>query len=65
MTHAGYKWTIRPVANAWAWAIFDPEGGPPILDGEAPSRPVAAALVIRAIARGVTADRTAAERIAA
>ena len=65
MTHAGYKWTIRPVADAWTWAIFDPEGGQAVLGGEAPSRPVAAALVIRAIARGVTADRSSAERIAA
>lgn len=55
MNHAGYSWTIRAEGQAWFWAILPPGGGAPIISGEAPSRPAAAALIVRAIARGMTA----------
>lgn len=59
LNHAGYRWTIRAVDDAWVWAIYEPDGPVAIVSGEAPSRPVAAAMVIRAIARGVTAEASA------
>lgn len=54
MKHPGYHWTIRPADATWLWEVRDPEGGGLVVTGEAPSRAVAAALVIRALARGVT-----------
>ncbi len=54
--HAGYHWTIRQTSDGWRWSLFSTSGGPAVLSGDAPSRPIAAALVIRAIARGVTAE---------
>jgi len=65
MNHSGYRWTIRPNAKGWTWAIFDPNGGPAVLDGCAPSRPVAAAMVVRAIARGAVMDTSSDRSIAA
>jgi hypothetical protein len=65
MPHAGYSWTIREQPDAWVWSLLPPGGGPPILQGTAPSRAVAAALVIRAISRGVTARPIENETLAA
>jgi hypothetical protein len=65
LNHAGYRWTIRPVADAWVWAIYEPAGVSAIVSGEAPSRPVAAAMAVRAITRGVTVEASATARMAA
>jgi hypothetical protein len=65
MDHEGYTWTLRLAGDHWSWAILDARTGTVVLGGEAPSRPVAAAMVIRAIVRGVTAESEMAERIAA
>lgn len=54
MQHDGYHWTIRPSDEGWLWDIRERNDGRLVLEGEAPSRAVAAALVIRALARGVT-----------
>ena len=54
MQHDGYHWTIRPSGEGWRWDIRERDDGRLVLEGEAPSRAVAAALVIRALARGVT-----------
>lgn len=65
LNHAGYRWTIRAVHDAWVWAIYEPDGSMAIVSGEAPSRPVAAAMVVRAIARGATAEVSENARMAA
>lgn len=65
MNHDGYTWTLRPASDGWSWTILDVRTGTVVLRGEAPSRPVGAAMVIRAIVRGVTAESEMAERIAA
>ena len=52
MQHAGYHWTIRPSGEDWLWEIRDHDSGGLVLEGLAPSRAVAAALVIRTLARG-------------
>lgn len=52
MQHSGYHWTIRPSGEDWLWEIRDHDGGGLVLEGLAPSRAVAAALVIRTLARG-------------
>lgn len=57
MDHAGYSWTVQAMEDEWRWAIHPPLGGAPIVSGAAPSRAVAAAMVIRAIARGMTAQQ--------
>lgn len=54
MHHAGYHWTIRPSGDAWLWEIRDHDGGGLLLEGLAPSRAIAAALVIRTLARGAS-----------
>lgn len=57
MTHPGYHWTIQPSGDGWAWEVREPHGGLLVSTGAAPSRAVAAALVVRALARGMTAGR--------
>ncbi|HYD26502.1 hypothetical protein [Brevundimonas sp.] len=52
MQHPGYNWTIRPSGEDWLWEIRDHAEGGLVQEGLAPSRAVAAALVIRALARG-------------
>lgn len=54
MDHAGYTWSLRPEGEAWVWVIRAAEDGLPLVTGSAPTRVVAAALVVRAIARGMT-----------
>ena len=54
MRHSGYHWTIRPSGADWLWEIRDHDDGGLVLDGRAPSRAVAAALVIRPLARGAS-----------
>ena len=55
MNHSGYHWTIRPTDHDWLWEVREREGGQLSSAGRAPSRAVAAAMVVRALARGVTA----------
>jgi hypothetical protein len=52
MRHGGYHWSIRPSGADWLWEIRDHDDGDLVLEGRAPSRAVAAALVIRTLARG-------------
>jgi hypothetical protein len=54
MDHAGYSWTMKEEGEALRWSILPPGGGAALLTGLAPTRAMAAALVIRAIARGMT-----------
>ncbi|TFW14240.1 hypothetical protein EGY25_03310 [Brevundimonas intermedia] len=54
MDHAGYSWSLRPEGEGWVWVIRASENGLPLVTGSAPSRAVAAALVVRGIARGMT-----------
>jgi len=56
--HTGYRWTIRPADGRWAWSILGRDDGRVLVQGEAPSRAVAAAMVVRAIARGVVTGAT-------
>ena len=65
MDHCGYSWTISAVNGQWIWVIRSVEGGEPLVRGVAPNRAVAAAMVIRAIARGVTEAPTATGSLAA
>jgi hypothetical protein len=47
--------SIRPRRGGWSWAAIDPEGR--VRDqGDAPTRALAAAFVIRAIARASVQD---------
>jgi len=50
----GFAWTIRQVAETWTWAVTGPGGGTVLVSGQAPSRAAAAAMVVRALARGIT-----------
>jgi len=62
MSHSGYRWTLRPQGDAWRWQVEGRDGAEPVEGGLAPTRAAAAALLIRAIARGVTADPSAGVR---
>lgn len=55
MTETGYRWSIAVLNDVWTWRLLDRETGQILVDGDAPSRAVAA-LVVRAIARGMTAS---------
>src|SRR5690606_8685739 len=57
MHHPGYNWNIRPANEGWLWQVCEPDGGRVVATGDAPSRAVAAALVVRALARGVIAPQ--------
>lgn len=48
--HASFGYRIRQTADGWLWAALGP-GGEVTEHGAAPSKAVAAALVIRALAR--------------
>lgn len=65
MTQAGYSWTISETDEAWAWAVLAPGGPTPLLRGHAPSRAVAAAMVVRALVRGATEEARYDEGLAA
>lgn len=54
MEETGFNWTISRVEEAWAWVVTDPADGAALVAGQAPSRAVAAAMVVRALARGMT-----------
>lgn len=54
MTKSGYDWFIVSAGDSWTWALTDRYSGRTLVSGGAPTRAVAAALVVRAIARGMT-----------
>ena len=56
MKHSGFGWTISQVGKTWNWAVTGPAAGAALVAGEAPSRAVAAAMVVRALVRGVTEE---------
>ena len=56
MIPPGYIWSIRPQDDDWIWTIADREIPRVLVQGRAPSRAIAAAMVVRAIAKGMTAD---------
>lgn len=65
MTQAGYSWTISETGQAWTWAVLAPDDPTPLLRGQAPSRAVAAAMVVRALVSGVTVEAHCDEGLAA
>lgn len=56
MDHAGFGWTISQVEETWTWTVTDPGDGAALVMGLAPSRAVAAAMVVRALVRGLTEE---------
>lgn len=54
-TAAGYHFRIRPDADGWSWQTMDTAGAIKA-GGQAPTKAIAAALVIRTIARAMTAE---------
>ena len=56
MKQAGFGWTISQVGETWIWAVTDPGDGAALVAGQAPSRAVAAAMVVRALVRGLTEE---------
>lgn len=52
---AGYGFRISKTSAGWAWAAYDADGRP-VEAGAAPNRAVAAACVIRVIARNHAPD---------
>lgn len=54
MEETGFNWTISRVEETWTWVVTDPADGAALVAGQAPSRAVAAAMVVRALARGMT-----------
>lgn len=57
MTENGYHWSIARLEGGWSWSLTDRETGQILIEGSAPSRPVAAAMVVREIARGMTSTQ--------
>lgn len=56
MKQAGFGWTISQVGEIWIWAVTDTGDGAALVGGQAPSRAVAAAMVVRALVRGLTEE---------
>ncbi len=56
MKHSGFGWTISQVGETWNWAVTGPAAGTALVAGQAPSRAVAAAMVVRALVRGMTEE---------
>jgi hypothetical protein len=54
MTETGYHWSITALDGGWLWRLTDRETGQILIEGPAPSRSIAAAMVVREIARGMT-----------
>ena len=46
----GLRYAIKPCRQGWSWTVFDADGSARVR-GEGPTRAVAAACVIRCIAR--------------
>lgn len=56
MEHAGFCWTITKVEETWNWAVSAPDDRTALVAGRAPSRAVAAAMVVRALVGGMTEE---------
>lgn len=56
MTHDGYDWSIRQQDETWIWSLRPRGETLTVLSGTAPTRAVAAAMVVRALARGMVPD---------
>jgi len=56
MTETGYNWSIAAAEGGWTWQLKDRDSGQVLVVGDAPTRALAAALVVRAIARGMTVE---------
>lgn len=56
MHHPGYLWTIRPEGDLWFWQARGRDDQTLVERGLAGSRAEAAACLVRAITRDVTAD---------
>lgn len=54
MHRTGFHWTIRQEDNRWVWRLFASGEDTVLVRGEASSRAVAAAFVVKAIAEGMT-----------
>lgn len=54
MEDTGFSWTISRVEETWNWAVTDRVDGTALVSGHAPSRAAAAAMVVRALVRGMT-----------
>ena len=65
MANPGYRWSIRRDGEVWTWTLTDHDTGQLLVDGAAGTRAIAAAMVVRAIARGTVANSVAARRLAA
>ena len=51
----GYRWRIEAQGDAWRWALVAHDTNEAVVMGDAPTRRVAAAMLVRAIAMGVAA----------
>lgn len=56
MTETGYTWSIAAAQDGWTWRLKDRDSGQVLVVGEAPTRALAAALLVRTIARGLTVE---------
>ena len=56
--HASFGYRIRKTSEGWVWSTLDAAGAVRVR-GEAPSKAMAAALVIRALARSAVGERLA------
>lgn len=65
LTDTGYTWAITADAAGWCWRIAAHEDQRVLVQGRATSRAVAAAMVVRAIARGMTAPADVGHSLAA
>lgn len=65
MAQTGYDWTITEVGEAWIWAVVAEEGRRTFARGWAPSRAVAAAMIVRTLVRGMAVASRCDEGLAA
>jgi hypothetical protein len=56
MNDTGFNWSIATADDGWIWMLKDRDSAQILVAGRAPTRAVAAAMVVRAIARGMTAE---------
>jgi len=56
MIEPGFSWSIALTGEGWRWALQERDGDLTLVSGTAPTRAIAAAMVVRAIARGMTSE---------
>ena len=54
--NGGFRFQIKPAGSGWSWAAFD-SAGEVCARGAAPTKAIAAAFVIRTIARSLAPDQ--------